>query len=304
MKEWISERVHLYKYALYIVLYLLIFSAVGFFNLAIAELNTEVLLDPSYWVNTVWMSFLFALTFLVTVKWVNDWYMENHVDYLKITNSIKNDGINNVHDDFSDFIAAKNWHSKKETWKTKINNKLVTLNNKITAQMAQELKDGPEYYSKKTQKYIKLKTQYEELLSTKWIDENLKYKKIRYPHITPAEVITGEKKPNSTTRVVDNGVMGYAATRRFSVMFATIIMNALNTALIFIGNPFSVVILVTMIFHFLMIVVNIFTGYIAGVDAFHKKPLNSAHIRYNILIEYFGWHKNKPVKEVANEATA
>jgi hypothetical protein len=68
-------------------------------------------------------------------------------------------------------------------------------------------------------------------------------------------------------------------------------MNALN----FVGNPFDVVAIMMIIFQLFMLLVNIFTGWITGIDAFKKKKLNSVYIRRDILVAYAGWRKDKQV---------
>ena len=90
---------------------------------------------------------------------------ENHEDYIATEKEITKFGRTNVHPDFSDFIDEINWVSKRDTWKTKISNKLIDLNNSVRQKTLDELKSG--IHSDKTKKYLKLKAQYEEQITDK-----------------------------------------------------------------------------------------------------------------------------------------
>ena len=134
----------------------------------------------------------------------------------------------------------------------------------------------------------------------------MRYKKTRYPHITPSEVVTGERKPYNSIKVIDNSVGSYAFKRRIGTLIITIFIAGIMNALNFVGNPFDVVAMMLIVFQLFMLLVNIFTGWITGIDAFKKKKLNSVYIRRDLLVAYAGWRKNKQVdiaklQEVARE---
>jgi hypothetical protein len=130
---------------------------------------------------------------------------------------------------------------------------------------------------------------------------------LRYPTITPSEVVTGERKPYNSIKVIDNSVGTYAFTRRVGSLGIMIIINALMEALFFTGNPFDVVAIMMILFQLFMIAVNIFSGWISGIDAFKKKKLNSVYIRRDLLVAYAGWRKDKTLevpREVLNETNS
>ena len=304
--KWLENRVHYYSYVIYGFLYLAIFSFVGVFNLAFAQWNAEVLTTAEYWISTLTTSFTYIVAFQITVQLASDVMSQNHEDFIATEKEITKFGRTNVHSDFSDFIDEINWISKRDTWKTRITNKLIDLNNKASQRVLDELKGDPLHYSTKTKRFVYLKSQYEEQLTDKWIEENLRYKKLRYPTITPSEVVTGERKPYNSVKVIDNGVGAYAFTRRIGMLAIMIVINALMDALLFSGNPFDVVAIMMILFQIFMILVNIFSGWISGIDAFKKKKLNSVYIRRDLLVAYAGWRNTKQVditklKEVQNE---
>ena len=104
--------------------------------------------------------------------------------------------------------------------------------------------------------------------------------------------------------MIDNSVGTYAFTRRVGMLGVMIIINALMEALFFTGNPFDVVAILLILFQIFMIFVNIFSGWVSGIDAFKKKRLNSAYIRRDLLVAYAGWRTTKTInvpKEVPNE---
>ena len=175
-------------------------------------------------------------------------------------------------------------------------NELIEINDKVSQSMLDEIKAGPEHQSDKTKQYLFRKARLEEQLTDEWIEENLRYKKIRYPVITPNEVITGEKKPYNTTKVIDNSVNVFALTRRIGTLGVMITINALMEALIFTGSPFDTATLMLILFQIFMVFVNIFSGWVAGIDGFRKKRLNSAYIRRDLLVSYAGWRKDKTAK--------
>ena len=165
-----------------------------------------------------------------------------------------------------------------------MSNKLIDLNNKVNQKTLDELKSGN--HSEKTKKYLRLKAQYEEELTDKWIEENLRYKKLRFPTITPSEVVTGEKIPNNSIKVIDNNVLAFSFTRRLGMLGIMIVLNSLMEALFFQGSLFDVVAILMILFQLTLIMVNIFTGWVSGIDSFKRKILNSTYIRRDLLVSY------------------
>lgn len=278
-------------------MYLAIFAFVGVFNLAFAQWDPEILTTAEYWISTLTTSFTYVMAFQITVNLAADIMSESNEEFNQLETEIRKFGRTNVHPDFSDFIHSVNWISKRDTWKTMVMNELIEINDKVSQSMLDEIKaDDPTKQSTKTREYLYKKARLEEQLTDEWIEANLRYKKIRYPVITPNEVITGEKKPYNTTKVIDNSVGMFALTRRVGMLGVMVVINGLMEALIFTGNPFNVATLMLILFQIFMVFVNIFSGWVAGIDGFRKKRLNSAYIRRDLLVAYAGWRKNKDAK--------
>lgn len=103
------------------------------------------------------------MAFMVTVRLASDVMSETHEEYINTEKEITKFGRTNVHEDFSDFVDQVNWVSKRDTWKSKITNKLIDLNNRVRQKTLNELKTGN--HSEKTKKYLRLKALYEEQLT-------------------------------------------------------------------------------------------------------------------------------------------
>ena len=158
--------------------------------------------------------------------------------------------------------------------------------------------EDPSTHSRRTQQYLCKKKTYELWLTEEWINENLKYRSFSYPQITPSEIVTGSEKPVSRTRLIDNNIGGYALKRRLGIVIFMITITAIFEALTFTGSPFDIALWATLAFKLLLIAVNIFSGWLAGLDGFKKKKLNSAYIRQDLLVVYADWRETKSFKKL------
>ena len=102
-------------------------------------------------------------------------------------------------------------------------------------------------------------------------------------------MITGEEKPTSRRKLIDNNITTYSLGKRMVVLGITIMFNAVFSTMFLEGNILNVAFIATVLFQLTMIGVNISTGWANGIDAFKKKILTSARTRYDLLLKYSEW---------------
>lgn len=288
-----------YTYVIYLAVYLAIFASVGLLNFAILDWNPDALTSAEYWVKTATTSFTYFAAYQVTIGLSADIATNTDKLYNDTIAEIEKTALGKIDHRFNDFINDYNWRSKVQTWKETCQNELIKWQNKLPADVLSELRLKPEVWSKKTIKYVEKRDIIKEKMTNAWIDENLPFIKIIYPFITPQEVITGEEKPISRRRIVDNNVYSYKLGTRSITLITSVLLNAIINAVFFIGQPFNLAIITTIIVQLVFLAINILGGWVAGLDAFRRKRLNSAIKRREILIEYMsvlaaGKLDNKP----------
>lgn len=275
-----------YTYLIYSVVYLAIFASIGLLNFAILDWNPEALASAEYWVKTATTSFTYFAAYQVTIGLSADIATNTDKLYNDTIAEIEKTALGKIDHRFNDFINEYNWRSKVQTWKESRQNDLIMWQNKLPAKVLSNLRLKPEQWDKQTRRYVEKRDLIKEKMTDKWINENLPFTKFVYPFITPQEVITGEEKPISRSRIVDNDVYSYKLGSRSITLITSVLLNAVINAVFFIGQPFNITIITTIIVQLVFLAINILGGWVAGLDAFRRKRLNSAIKRREILIEY------------------
>ena len=282
-----------YSYIIYGLMYVAIFAFVGVFNFSVARFDSNVLQDPAYWISTATTSLTYVFAFQVSVWLSADVMTNTDEQYLEITEDIRKFARTKIRGDFDVFIEDEiNWKNKIEAWKTTQKNKLIRWQNKMPAKVLEDSRHPKTQWKPRTKRYFEKRDKIERLITDEWINENLPYKRISYPRITPQEVITGEEKPVSNKKLIDSNISTYALGKRFVMLGITVMFNAIFSTMFLEGKIFNVAFLATVLFQLTMIGVNIATGWASGVDGFRKKRLTSARTRYDILLQYASWDGN------------
>jgi len=164
--------------------------------------------------------------------------------------------------------------------------KLNRINKRINL-----LQDTAAQYRRKTRKFTRRLNLYNLQLTEDWIQQNLRYIRLTYPQITPQEIITGSVSPENKKRMIDDSVGSFALKRRMGMLVLMIAFNAAMEAVIFTDNPFDRQAIRMMIFQIFMVLVNIFSGWLAGIDGFRKKKLTALTTRRDLLVEFKLWEK-------------
>jgi hypothetical protein len=249
------------------------------------------------------------VAFQVSVNLSADIYTDNDPLYNETKADVEKFGKVNIKPDFPDYILELNWHSKKDTWRTTVTNDLIELYNKMPQEMLVESKLDKSKWGLPTILYMAKIDEKKEQLTEEWVEENLRYMKLDYPSLTPQEVVTGEKKPYNSLKVIDSDVTTYALTKRITTLGIMIVINALMEGLVLLDSPITLATIALVLFQLMMIMVNVFSGYMTGIEAFKRKRLNSMMIRRDVLIGYVDWqnkrldiHKLKSTEVVADKA--
>jgi len=292
------KKAFAFNYVIYGIVYLAIFIFVGVFNLAFAQWNMAALQSANYWFQTLSTSLTYIVSYQVAVNLSADIYTQTYPQYVSTQEEVEKTVKTSLGPDFRTFITDYNFRSKRSIWETKISNKLTKLQNHTRQRVFDEMRLKPkEEWSTLTNTYLRKKAALEEQLTDEWILKNLPYIKLTYPQISQHEVATGEIKPYNKSKVIDNNVATYGLLKKVLILLGTIAINAIFTAMILTGSPFTAAVAIQLIFQILIIAINIVSGFFTGVEAFKKKRLNSLYKRREILIEYLSV-KAKPQSTV------
>lgn len=288
------KKAFTFNYVVYGFVYAALFTFVGVFNLAFAQWNMEALQSANYWFQTLSTSLTYIVAYQVAVNLSADIYTQTYPQYVSTLEEVERTVKTSLDSDFRPFITDYNFKSKREVWETKISNKLTKLQNRTKQNVFDQMRLKPEEeWKNNVRKYLRKKKNLELQLDPEWIEKNLPYIKVVYPHVSQQEVATGEVKPPNKTKLIDNNVMTYGLLKKVLLLTATIVINAIFTAMILTGTPFAAAVAIQLIFQIMIIMVNIVSGFFAGIDGFKKKRLNSLYKRREILIEYLSFKKKK-----------
>ena len=129
-----------------------------------------------------------------------------------------------------------------------------------------------------------------EKLDSEWIEENIDYRKIKYPDITPSEILTGERN-NSTKKIIDNNAFKHIFKDRIPLIATTTTAQAFYHALNIVQavNPASII--MGVIVQLTTIFINVGVGLNYGNTLFKKLDKNNLFTRKTYLMGYLKWKK-------------
>lgn len=295
-----SEKIIKWNFAIYGILYIVIFAVAGVLNLAVAQWDFSIFREVTYWISTIFDAAVYISAFQVSVFLGADLQRTTNEEYLLVSRDVFN-ASQRVDDTFTDFVADDNLKSKKEAWKTKKSNEYIELNNKMPHKVLLNSKQPKDKWKWRTRRWMRKLDKLKEQMSDEWIDKNVMYVKIDYPKYTPQEILSGNRKHESKNRLLAGGMYRKAFAKRVVIIGAMMMVSGLVNSVFFTGSPFSVAALLLVLIQFFFILVNMAFGIKQGSDSFKEVELNNLYIRRDKLLKYFKQYKNKSRGEVVTD---
>lgn len=301
--------------AIYLILFVLLLALNGVLNFIVASFTLTTLLSASYWLKTIAGASSGLGAFIIFSFMRRDSLTLNQETYNAELDELNNIVSESVDDDFPLFIAQDNREMKKTAWTTKWQNKKLKWTKKVKASVLRDIKiikedkwnfNIPKWRlfkrwlvhkrRKKALKWIAKLDNIEEKLSPKWIEENIDYRKVSYPDVTPAEILTGERN-NSVKRIIDNNAFRHIFRDRLPLILLTTTLQALYHALNIIQavNPASVI--AGVIVQLATLFINAAVGFNYGTTLFKKLDRTNLFTRRNYIMRYLKWKERPKTNE-------
>ena len=297
------------NFALYIILFIVLLALNGVLNFIVAELIWTTLLTASYWLKTIAGAASGLGSFIIFAFMRRDTTILNNETYNQEYEELNGIISTEVDDDFSDYIAYENREMKKQRWRQKWQNKKTKWQDKIPARILNAIKllkeDKWDFQIPWWRLFKKLKLfirkhraakwqkkldKINERLSKEWIEENIDYQKIKYPDITPSEILTGERKDQSN-KIIDNNAFSHIFRDRMPIIGLTLFAQAGYHALNIVQaiNPAGLIMGIAV--QLSTILINAVTGNSYGNTLFKKLDHNNLYTRRSYLMGYLKWKK-------------
>lgn len=280
-----------------IFIYLAIVAILGLFQIFIFDTDLAQVMTVDFWVEQAITSSMYFSAYIATAILRFTWLEVKESEFLMLDGSIQSNRSKLIGNRFRTYINDLDFSNKKETWKVKYQSKLENLSRKIWKKVSRELTNKPEAeWSFWTRRYKKKEDKFKKYLSDEWINENLKFKRLKYPEITVSEVINGTMKPKTRRSMINRKFLSTQIFQKLIFVFISIIGTAIWSILVFseMLNPLDII--GTIIFTLAMLLINILTGYFAGGIA-HKARIVATTERLELILDFIGIPMPKP-KEV------
>ena len=282
------------RMAPYIVLYVLSFLVVGFFNFVTAEVRTDILSSAEFWNKTISQNLANLIVFSTTISLYNRRNMEDDTDFIQMEKTVTTAVREDLQSDFGQWVFDKNKIEKKRAYIEKINGKIAKG----------ELKAKPEdlkiwYYGTNKEKqdnnYCKKRNKLLSLIDEKRLQKYIISMKVDYDEINRSFIESGEaketKKQNQKLAGIGKIVRDNAPNFSLGMGFVIFINSFIYTANV------SDVAFWFQVFFSLVILVYMFIMGKNYADNYMKKVLIvDLQTRFNIIRDYL----SDKVKEVKN----
>ena len=271
-----------------VFLYISIIVVTGITQIFILNADWTIIKSVDFWIEQAVKSITYFGAYVATATIVYISLGDKEPKYNEIEDSIHKNRDKLIGKEFRAYINDLDFSNKREAWLAKYQVKLTNLNKKITRKITTEVSNLPEEeWSWKTRRYMKKERRYQEYLTDKWINENLKFAKIKYPEITVSEVINGTLKMKTSRSMLNRGHLSKQIYQKIGFVLASIFAGALWATIEFTRNDDWRNIVAQLAFTLVMLLVNTLMGSLAGGRG-HLSRLVTANERYEIILDYVG----------------
>ena len=287
------------KFALYIMMYIVIIGLTGILNVVIfEELNWILLLYTTFWTPIIINNTFYFASFIVTTLLVYDVLELRDDDYIGLEKDIISYRDKLVTDDFKQHIINRNFYEKKNVWLQFVNSWLTNLQTKLKHKVALIMKTLPrKQWNKKALKYDEKKGILEEYKTQKWVADNLLFKKykgwgflgnirrLNYPEITVNEIIYGTVKHKEKSSVLERRVVLNQIFAKAIIMVISISMTIVSELLQVKRFVSTIDIIISLAIMLFTILLNVGAGIFGGFRA-HRGRVANASIRLGFVVDY------------------
>lgn len=289
----------------YIVIMLLSIALTGVVELIQLGWSWESLLSPSFWGNMIITNvsaFLMAISSTLmtsdniennTTKGLGKQAFELNDVVLKASANVKND--------IDIFIMQENLERKRKAYKSKIKRKIIRLESKFNNNdvncYALYLMNSDDFNIETATRRVKKRIKLEELSSDVYIDQHIKYIKVKYGKISRKMI------ENGSTRVQEDGTL----TKNAQVLLGGIIPKfILSFSLTVFISSFSYdikkgitfAIIIPIITKIITLLFNYNYGRNFAPTYFNETTISNLQVRRQWLTKYIEWRELRNVKEV------
>lgn len=277
------------NFALYIVLFLVLMSAMGMVNIVIARFDPDFWKDGTFWLLTITTSLSYFMAFVLAALSSRDVLILKDQDYGRTIADIDEIKQKGVDADFPEFIASYNRSNKIDVHLDLVRFKLSNHTYRVPRNVIGEL--NLDRKSIKTMKWIEARDRLKEQLTKEWIDTNIDYHRVTYPLVTVTEVLTGIEQLENKKRLIDERVGTHIFKDRILYVLANVVSNSFFAALVFDGDIWTSEDTLRLLIQISGLVMNVVAGLMYGIKLFGKLDKNNAQTRKTILLQYLRWKK-------------
>lgn len=194
---------------------------------------------------------------------------------------------------FNEAIYKLDYSLKKDSWFKYIESKSFRHNTKIPKKVSHELYNLHEKdYSNRTKKWVKRRSELEEMSTEEWIRQHLINQNIDYETLSPMEVLYGTIDYNPKKTYFDRKPLARIIFRSLPFMILSFTGTILLGALAETQKVDKVGLFISIMSILLVLVMNIIIGVNNGLKAHRSRMLNM-NKRSEIFVDYKEGHFDK-----------
>jgi hypothetical protein len=269
-----------------IFIYIAIVAILGLFQIFVFDTDWSEVRTANFWIEQGITSAMYFSAYLATAILRYTFLELREAEYNFLNGSIQKNRSKLIGNRFRTYINDIDFGNKKDTWKNKFQAKLENLLRKVPKKVAKELTQLPEdKWGWRTKRYKKKEDKFMLFLSDEWIENNLRFRRLKYPEITVSEIINGTMKYKAKRSMLNRNHLGKQIFSKLIFVFASMIASAIWSILVFkdIINPLTIIGMI--IFTLAMLLSNILTGWFAGGVA-HKSRIVATTERLEIIFNF------------------
>lgn len=276
-------------YVFYIILSLLLVGGTLFVT---ANFDVSIFSTPDFWYQVMGSNVANILLLTSTAKLDIDKEENTNPDIKKRKDDITSVVQSTVKDDFNDFIAEENKKRKVEEWKDIINNKIAKLDKFATSKSNDIYQNGTEEQKKKS-RYCRKRKKLQEKLSTKFIDENIVYLRVKYIKLKRYEITNDSKQRHTNYELTTNKskrILRDIYPRFVFIFSITLFASTFSNLML---KEFTISTLIVFAMKLISLFMSIFNGKEHAKEFVSTTLIGDLQFRRDILTKYMTWKLKK-----------
>lgn len=297
------------RYIIYIFVYILLIGISGLLNIVLfKELDWSTLQSVEFWLEIAIDYTLYFAIFITTALMVYEVFSDKDVEFIKIETDIfamKNELVTQA---FRNNVYNHNFEKKLDTWKeivlTAIGNHERKKKDKMILashpDLFEKMFKGTRWYWKiRTRRWNSKNKKLHSFMQEKWVNRNLMFRKrfrfgiipfvyfrkIKYPEITPNEVIYGVQSLPTKSSVLARKPLGKRLALKAVTILPSIIFKIIYELFKIDRFVSTAELLKALAFTIIMMLIHALFGIYTARRA-HMDRKSNATIRYGFAYDY------------------